>query len=176
MHHGLLALVVTAACGAPNPRPGPVARQTSDKAALFGDPTLVPTRAGERARQEIALAHEIEHAARVLPAVARVRVDVELDRTPASTPAPPRALVVAQQRLDTDRAQLRDAITTIGATVLGPNAQIELVIESAPAQAPTRWLPGWPLVIGVLGLGFFGGMLAERSLRMRRSGLRTSVR
>src|SRR5690606_7595610 len=55
-----LASILALARDRPLPKAPPPAEARSDKEALFGDPMLVPSRAGERAREELALAGEIE--------------------------------------------------------------------------------------------------------------------
>lgn len=167
----LLALALAAAalgCGEPaSPRrPGPQ-RRASDKAALFGDPSLVPTRDGERARREVALAQEIEAALGVLPSVARARVDVEL----AERPAAARVLAVVAGDPGADADALAARVRTVAHTVMGPQAAVEVVAEPIPAPAPpAEPPPRWPLLLGVLGLGFFGGTLIERIRGLRRRG------
>ena len=47
------------ACADPRPRTPRIDRP-GDKQAVYGDPTLLPTREGERVRMEVALAREIE--------------------------------------------------------------------------------------------------------------------
>ncbi len=55
---GLLLLACEAPVAPPASPPAP------DKRALYGDPALVPTRAGERAREELALAGSVAAAVR----------------------------------------------------------------------------------------------------------------
>jgi hypothetical protein len=160
----LALLWVALGCDAPPPRVGP-ARSGADKAALFGDPSLVPTREGERAREEVALAHEIEQALMVLPSVAQARVDVELpDRAAAEDP---RVLVVVEGAPAADGLPVR--ARAIAHAVTGPAAAVEVVVEPSPAPPPPPQPMAWPLVLAVLGLGFFGGMLVERIRRLRRA-------
>lgn len=165
----LLALVlVTAAlgCGEPSSRRPVPERGASDKAALFGDPSLVPTREGERARREVALAQEIEQALGVLPSVARARVDVELTEGPAAA----RVLAVVAGDPGADADTLSARARTVAHAVVGPRAAVEVVAESTPAPAPPAEPTRWPLLVGVLGLGFFGGTLIERIRGLRRLG------
>lgn len=150
-------------------RPGPAAPPV-DKAALFGDPTLVPTRAGERARRELSLAQPIHAAIELLPAVHRTEIDVEL---PAATdPSPPRVLAVLQIDDAGDPTAVERDARRIAQQVVGLDASVEVVTisEATPAPIPTPAPPRWPLVIGLLGLGFCSGVLVERVRRAR--GLR----
>lgn len=169
----LLALVTPAlvlGCGAPEPARSRVPdRGAADKAALFGDASLVPTRQGERARREVALAQEIEQALGVLPSVTRARVDVELPERPAD--ASPRVLAVVSGGAGADATALAARARTIAHAVMGPSAAVEVVAEPspAPAAAPPAVPLRWPLLLGVLGLGFFGGMLLERIRGLRRA-------
>jgi hypothetical protein len=156
-------------CGEPaSPRRPVPARGATDKAALFGDPSLVPTREGERARREVALAQEIEQALGVLPSVTRARVDVELPERPADADA--RVLAVVAGEPGADAAALTERTRAVARTVMGPAAAIEVVSEPIPAPAPPAVPMRWPLLLGVLGLGFFGGTLLERIRVLRRIG------
>lgn len=166
----LATLPIVIGCGSPEPaRPRVPARGASDKAALFGDASLVPTRQGERAREEVALAQEIEQALDVLPSVARARVDVELPERPAD--ASPRVLAVVTGDVGADAAAVAAQARTIAQAVMGPSATIEVVAEPIPAAPAAPAVPPlrWPLLLGVLGLGFFGGMLLERIRGLRRA-------
>lgn len=166
----LATLPIVLGCGSPEPARSRVpTRGASDKAALFGDASLVPTRQGERAREEVALAQEIEQALDVLPSVARARVDVELPERPAD--ASPRVLAVISGDAGADAAALTTQTRTIAQAVVGPSAAVEVVAEPIPAAAPAApTVPlRWPLLLGVLGLGFFGGMLLERIRGLRRA-------
>ncbi len=167
---GLLGLLALHACADPGPRrPSPSARRTADKAALFGDPSLVPTRAGERAREEVAMAREIEHALQVLPAVHGARANVELEPAAGDPAAGIRAMVVIHA--DSQAEALDDQATTITRGIVGPAATVDVVLQASPAPPPAPSAPIWPLVLGLLGLGFFAGVLAERARRLRGPGL-----
>jgi hypothetical protein len=167
----LAPLVLALGCEAPTrPDPAGPARSPADKAALFGDPSLVPTREGERARREVALAHEIEQALAVLPSVGKARVDVELP-DPAAAEGP-RVLAVVQRTAAADDATLSPRVRAIAHAVVGRDAAVELVVEASPAPASPPTPTRWPLVLGVLGLGFFGGIMTERLRGLR--GARTA--
>ncbi len=163
----LASLWLALACEAPAaPRgPGPAPRR-ADKAALFGDPSLVPTREGEQARREIALAQEIERALAVLPSVVEARVDVELP--PRATRGRPRVLAVVRGAVDADESSLPARVLTVAHAVVGPEAAVEVMVERSPApdRRPEEPLP-WALGLGVLGLGFFAGVLLERTRKLR---------
>lgn len=160
------------ACTSPSPPEGVrgAGRRPADKAALYGDASLVPTRAGERIRTETALAREIEQAVAVLPSVAQVRVDVELpDATPrpgarTRPPAEPRVLAVVAQATPHDDAPAR--IEAIARAVVGPRAAVEVIVEASAPPAPAPPPARWPLLLCVLGLGFFVGVLVERTRRI----------
>lgn len=163
------------ACG-PSERPTPPPRPEApaDKAALFGDPSLVPTRHGEQVRREIATAHELEQALSTLPTVERASVVVEaLEHANAD----PRAVVIVHARSDADLTRLRQQAERATQAVVGPTVQPEVVVERSPAAATTDEPTPlrWPLLLGVLGLGLFGGVFFERlrafqlAIRIRRS-------
>ncbi|MEM7153175.1 MAG: hypothetical protein AAF799_10040 [Myxococcota bacterium] len=170
-----LVLVLAAGCGEATPRsPSTPVRGRPDKAELFGDPTLVPTREGERVRRELGMAREIEHALAVLPAISASRVNVELPQRPSDGA---RVLAVVNATAPDGPDSVRERIATIIATIVGAKAQAEIVIEEPEAHAPAPPLSfDWPLVLGVLGLGFFAGMFVERARRLRPNGLPRRVR
>ncbi len=132
-----------------------------DKAALFGDPSLVPTRSGERARRELGLAHEVSAALELLPTVLESNVSVESERV----------MVVLRGRAQTDADQLGAHARTIAGQIVGPHASIEVLVEleATPASPPPSPVPAlpWPLAIGLLGLGFCTGVVVERVRRIR---------
>ncbi len=162
----LVSLVLAAgalllpSCGGEPARPVPVAEQPRrpDKARAFGSPLLVPTRDGERIRQEVARAAEIERAARALPGVAEVRADVEL---PDRCDRPASVAVVY-----TGPARHRDAIERIAAGVVPEAAADRIVVEGTePASAAER-APGPPLPLLAALFVAFGaslGVLGERA-------------
>jgi len=174
----LLALSSLASgCEAPTePRRTPTTAPT-DKAALFGDPSLVPTRDGERARRELGLAQEVAVALELLPTVVETTVSVESDDTGAASE---RVMVVMRGRADADADRLGAQARTIARQVVGPRASIEVLVEleataSSPSPSNVPSLP-WPLAIGLLGLGFCTGVVVERARRIRAASHRPSRR
>lgn len=167
---GWIALaLLLGGCDAPAaPRPAPSTGRSIDKAALYGDPSLVPTRAGERAREELGLAQAIARALELLAGVEQARVDVELPRRGVDAPA--RVLAVLRRRSADDPAPLRARARRIATAVVGPDTVVEVIVGSAPpAPSPAPARMPWPLILGVLGLGFFAGTLVERARRIRRT-------
>lgn len=180
----LASLLLGLGCTAPaSPRQEAAGRGPADKAALYGDASLVPTREGEHARREVAVAAEVEQAIAVLPQVTRTRVNVELparatagpslDPRHGPPPPDPRVLVVVAADRGTDGAVLEARIRTIALAVVGPTAAMDVTVDVAEEPAPSPATPAlptrWPLLLGVLGLGFFGGVLLERLRRLRRA-------
>ncbi len=157
---GLFGLVACA--DAPVPRG---AERTPDKAALYGDPGLVPTREGEQARREAAQAGEIRAAVELLAGVESARVDVESDD------AGTRAVVVVRLHDEDAREDVRASTQRIVEAVLGPD-DLETVIElgSPRVEAPLEPTPRttWPIAIAVLGLGFSLGVTFDRARRLLR--------
>jgi hypothetical protein len=147
-----------AGCGAPADaprRPGP------DKARLFGDAGLVPTREGERIRRELALAGELRAVLRGLSGIADAYVDVETE------PAPGRALIRVDLRADAPApAAVEDQVRLAAAAVL-PGAQATVLAGPAPA-APGGAAPPVLLGIALLGLGLSAGVALERVRAQRR--------
>ena len=113
-----LSITLVLACGEAETERQPPRRPVPDKDALFGDPGLVPTREGERARREIALAGEIHNAIVVLPEVARARVDVELGD---GEDEPTRVVVAAELRGDAGlEPAFREAVGRVVRAIAGP--------------------------------------------------------
>jgi hypothetical protein len=146
-------------------------RARPDKAELFGDPGLVPTREGERARRELARAGEIEKALAIVPLVRRSRVDVELDEAGAVA----RVLVVVDAEASDD--ELEPTVRRIVGSVAGSDAldSAEIIVRSQPNE-PTKAPPSWALLATVLALGVSLGISYERGRRVlairRRGALR----
>jgi hypothetical protein len=168
----LTASCLLAACEARGPtaasRPGRSPSRTPskqlDKQALYADASLVPTRAGERARRELALAGELRAALELLD-LGPVHVDVELHERP-------RVIVVARFAPGDDPGELEAAITEL-AVALVPELEAAGVHPwlraraEARAPSPSRRAPTWALVVACLGLGLSLGVTGER-LRLRR--------
>ena len=157
---GLVAIVLVSAC-ADEPVRRDAPRRTPDKAALYGDPGLLPTREGEQARAEAAKAGELEAAIGTLYAIDRVRATVEADQT-----------VIVLRLSDPDaRDDALEAARRIAETILGPDATIAIE-ASAPSPEATpaedRDLPTLPLAFALLGLGFSLGVTFDRGRRILR--------
>ncbi len=151
-----LALLATAACGAAEPsrtQPRP------DKARLYGDPGLVPSRDGERARGELALGADLEQALATTPGVANARAVVRSDD------AGLRVVVGVERHADADPAEVESAARQ-RVELLAPEAS--LVLDSRPLPAAPSAPTGLPvgLALVLLGLGSSLGVLLER-LRQR---------
>lgn len=164
----MATLGLLAACGEPPPPREAPARRPSDKAALYGDAALLPTRAGERARAEVALAEEIRVALETLHTVEQARVTVHTagDGTPHSA-----ALVIrtrdAAALEDLDAAARRIALAALG------RPDVELAVElSAPSlDLPPEDTPrpvGPLMLLAVLGLGISLGLTFDRARRLLR--------
>lgn len=135
-------LALVAACGSPRPPPTP---RAADKASLFGDPTLVPTRDGEAARRELAMAGEVAAALRATGWLDHVHVDVELadDRT---------RVLVAGRRTATAPSDLEQRLHAAVTTVCSERAELTTTIGDGPPPSPARALD-LPLGLALLGLG-----------------------
>lgn len=140
------------------PRPSP---PPPDKARLFGDPVLVPSRAGEAARRELAAAGEIAATIAAADLVQGVHVDVEADG---------RVVVGGRLAPTADEDDVRDRIAAVVDGVLGPDDARTLVVALGriPA-APVREPPALLLVLAAMGLGASAGIAIDRALRRRRA-------
>lgn len=159
--------IVNFGCEAPE-RAAP-RRPTTDKAALFGDAKLVPTREGERARRELAEAGEIqallEHAG-----FADVRVSVS--RTDDASPA--RVAIVVRPPMPDDVATdpettelAKEQVTALARQISGPSAATEVVLAPRDATPPRRPATDPLLWLALLGFGASAGVMLDR-LRRRR--------
>ena len=154
---GLLLLACEAPVAPPASPPAP------DKRALYGDPALVPTRAGERAREELALAGSVAAAVRARADVGALAVEVRL---PAG--ADPGAVVIAGAV-----ALPVDDVARIAEGVVGPWSAGRVQVELGPAptladEPPARL--GWALALALLGLGGAAGVALDRGIARRRQG------
>lgn len=147
----LSVVLVLLACSpsGPPPRPG-----QADKQALYGDPGLIPTREGERARRELMLAGELE---RLLERAAiQASVTVSLARDPGAGGS---ALVVARAREATE-------VQTIARAALSEREVATIEVVLAPTDEPPEVPPRGPLLAVAIGLGLALGVALER-LRTR---------
>jgi hypothetical protein len=168
VRHVLVLGLLASGCGA-NERPsGPGPERDAippDKDSLFGNPGLVPTREGEHARRELAIAGEIDRAVTTLSGVDRARSNVEL---PRGGQEPPRVLVAARLDPAGDRSTLRQQIRSVIRGVVGEvpegNMTVVLAAPAAPPQSPAPALP-LLLALGLVGLGSSAGVAADRLLR-----------
>ncbi len=164
----LWAAVALLGCSEPGASPR---EATSDKRALYGDPGLVPTQAGERARQELALAASVAAALRARTEVTALAVEV---RVP--TPGDPGAAVITGEMPLDGATVTRIAEGVLGAWSAG-RVQIELtppagaVEREVPPASPGRGWQGWALALALVGLGASAGVSIER-LRQRRASRR----
>lgn len=148
------------------PPRGPAIRELRGKRELFGDPALVPTRAGERAREELALADAVSSA---LGALGAEGLAVEV-RLPAA--GDPGAVVVTGA--GPPGWGEAEAARLVG-ELCGPwSAGVVRVAWRGAAPTPPRGRAGdLPLYGALLGLGASAGVAVDRLRRRRaRSPLR----
>ncbi len=140
--------------------PAPRTSVAPDKAEIYGDAVLVPTRAGEAARAELAAAGEIAAAIRAAGWIDDVHVDVE---------AAGRVVIAGRIGASVDADALRDDVTTVIDGVLGANDERTLVLAvGREHDAPTRERRMIPLVLAAIGFGASAGIAIDRALRRRR--------
>lgn len=166
-------VLLAAACSKPSrPRRTPE-RRAADKAALYGDAALLPTRAGERARAEVALAEEVRVAVETLRDVERARVSVNSRRGDT----PPSAALVIRTRPGSVSAEVRAAATRIARASLGRDTELTVEVSAPPADLPVEDppAPARPLILfAVLGLGFSLGLTFDRARKLLRRSARSS--
>ncbi|HFE46433.1 MAG TPA: hypothetical protein ENJ18_13225 [Nannocystis exedens] len=147
------------ACAPTSHREPPRQRSTlQTKATLFGDPALVPTRAGERARTELALAGTIREHLAEDPELAILRIHVALPPT-----RPPQ--VVISLRGPSERLpQLQNRAETVARAVVGvPETQVTVdLIAADPAQEPKNAHLRPFLMLALIALGASLGITIDR--------------
>ena len=165
MRAAIGVLVWLAGCGAPSTAPRRPPKPAADKEALYGDPGLVPSREGERARRELATAGEIDGAVRILPGVDDVRVDVE------HRPGLPDAIAVVVRLTGGSSSEaVREQVVTIVAGVAGDDAAGDAeIVVAVPTREEAPGRPELPvgLALALLGFGASVGVTADRLLRRR---------
>lgn len=166
-------LVALAACGASSPTPQ---RRPPDKAALFGDPTLVPTRQGEAARLELARSGEITAALRATGWIDDVRVDVEHPETEVRAPSVVAHVVVAGRRNATSPVDLDDRVRAVVAGICAGDTAVTLALAEAPTADEPRERPRdlprtLALGLALFGLGASLSLFADRAWRRRRRSI-----
>lgn len=128
------------------------------KAALYGDPALVPTRAGERAREELARAAAVADTLAALGA-ADLRVEVRLPR--AGDPGA--VVVVGRAPPGLGEPEVRALVEGL----CGPWSAGVVHLRWRPGE-PARGRGGdWPLHLALVGLGASAGVTLDR---LRRRG------
>jgi hypothetical protein len=160
-----LWLLGIVACGSPAARSAP---RTTDKAALFADPTLVPTRDGEAARRELAESGEITKAIRATSWIDDAHVDVEHagERT---------RVLVGGMRTSSAPDDLDARVRDIVRAVCGDDIDLVLAIADAPTTPQRRRLD-LPLGLALVGLGASIAVLADRGWRRRLAKRRAGAR
>ena len=165
----VVCLFASACGGSAEPRPRLAAR--AGKQAVFGDASLVPTRAGERARRELAIAGELERALTRLEFGA-AQVDVELE-------APVRVVVIAQAPPTGDAGPASEAtVAELCRAVVPELAREHLHVWLGPSvgagpdpsvgssSGDDIDLRVWAMLLTCVGLGLSLGVIGER-LRAR---------
>jgi hypothetical protein len=162
-----LAVVVIVCAGCPAPQRPAAPTRAIDKQALYGDAGLVPTREGERVRRELALAGELQKAARQL-GLADVHVDVELNE-------PPGVIVIARvdPAADAEALEAIEVTVTEFAHVIVPAAtavhvELRSLEQGSERPTPADGGPPWAIALACLGLGLSLGVTVERLLARRR--------
>lgn len=157
-----LVLIGSSLCACEAQPAPPVSPARADKQALFGSATLVPTREGERARRELAIAGELEHALEQL-GLGPAHVDVELEPRPA-------VIVIAQLPADQSEAEVHDQIAALGSALVPELEPSQLhawlrppLGQSTPSDDPRFRAPLWALMALCLGLGSSLGIVSERA-------------
>ena len=136
-------------------------RPTADKADIFGSVTLVPTRAGERARAELAMAGEAARLVSRLPGVRDVALTARLEGETTIS-----GVVVLEPDPPPD---LTGVIASVAADVAKiPVSSVRITARAGAVAPRATGLPA-PLGLAILGLGACLGILVERWRWQRRT-------
>ncbi|NVB40901.1 hypothetical protein G6O69_23885 [Pseudenhygromyxa sp. WMMC2535] len=186
-------------CGEAAPREPTRERPRLDKQALFGDPGLVPTREGERARRELALATSLVESLELI-GVSGARVEVALGggaprvvivaRLPRTTQTELDALTGESEALALAMVPGLDAQgvhvllraeTEADAAIGGGAGQPSQAAASAGGREKRRGRAAWGgrelgLGLALFGLGLSLGQLIERARRRRALRARSGSR
>lgn len=142
----MLMLAVGPGCD-PEPRPSAPAK-TTDKRSLYADPTLVPSRAGERARAELATSGEVERVVGAHPDVESVVASQNGETL----------VVVAVVDPSVTPAELDALVKPL--VPQGTSVSVQTHAKKAPPNT-RRGLP-MVLAIALVGLGLSAGVWLER--------------
>jgi type III secretory pathway lipoprotein EscJ len=151
-----MVCVLACACEArPSAHPS---RAHVDKQAMFGSASLVPTREGERARRELAIAGELQQALAQLE-LGPAHVDVELGD-------PTTVIMIARYREDRSVSEAETAAIELAHAMIPElqpaNLHLWLQPASAEQPAPEPHSRTWLLMLACLGLGLSLGIGGER--------------
>lgn len=164
-------LLALCACGPAPVAPAELPAERPDKASLYGDASLLPTRAGERAREELALAAQISSALEHLGLEPK-QLEVELDPEP-------RVVAIVERPASADPAEQREAVRELCLALVprlepeGLHLWLRTDVDAASTPEtcePTRGPSPWLLALVCLGLGLSLGVTLERGrvlLRLR---------
>lgn len=146
----VMSLVTSAACDEPR-----VAPRARSKQQLYGDPALVPTRAGERAREELARAGAVSSA---LAALGAEELEVEVRLPLADDPG---AVVVAGRAPPgLSEPEIRALVTALCGPWSAGATQLQWRVEGPRGRGGDL-----PLALALLGLGASAGITLDRLRR-----------
>lgn len=155
------ALVATVLLGlASCDRPAPPRARVPDKAALYGDAGLIPTREGEAARRELAMSAELAKVIGASGWTSDVHVDVEIGDATTS-------VIVGGLRNRSAPEDVEQRIAAAARAIAGDSASVTLVLGEAVTSDPPRAIDV-PLLLAVLGLGASASLMIDRAWRRRR--------
>jgi len=167
----LLQIALAGCAPPPSPRSAPQVRHKTSKEALFGDPSLVPTRAGERARVEIALARTIEEHLAEDPEISAVRAHVASADGKGEGPA---QIVISLQGPRGGALEQEERAREVALAILG-DREAKVTIDRIEAPRGAQEPPSAQvrplsviLALALLALGASAAISVDR-LRRRRS-------
>lgn len=144
-------------------RPSPPRARVPDKAALYGDPGLLPTREGEAARRELAMSAELAQVVAATGWIESPHVDVEIAEATTT-------VIVGGVRNAAAPEDLEQQVLAVAYGIAGDGATVTMVLGDADAPKPARAMDA-SLLLAVLGLGASLSLMIDRAWRRRRRAM-----
>ena len=146
-----------------------------DKQELYGDPGLVPSREGEHARRELALAGEITRSIQALNLASAISVQIQLPLASAEVSHGHALVIVTPKSSQQDTPSLEPQIVRVVQANLGTNwQQAQITILWAPLPQPisaplSKEHSFLSLALSLIIFGASAGITLDRILRRRLS-------
>ncbi len=149
------------------------AARAPDKAALYGDPALIPTQVGERMREEAVLETAIVHALNAHPDVhaSTAYVGLPKARLRCEAHVPERGHAVVTTRVQTNSTLTPDALATTVRAIVPAQTDVTVQLWREPKHEPAAPRPKRSLVfwLAVTALAASAGITLDRLISRARA-------